>query len=902
MDPLSAIGLASSLVQLITFTTDVVSKGREIQRSASGSSIENADVEAIARSLQHQSRRIAAQASGRRFASGTNEDLGILCNEVRTIAKDLIDTIDRLKTNGQASRWTSLHQALKSVWKEKDIDDFVHRLELYRRQIDSLLLTHLQQRLERFTEEADDRDAKVQKNFRKLFEAVAPDKKWQNELLDLVRRTVETPGSGAENLENFSAALSSGAMQDREGFIRGRMLESLNFAELRDRYETISEAHGRTFDWIFHEDDTLDATGDDWDSFPIWAKSNKPFYWVTGKPGSGKSTLMKYLSEDPRLTRLLKVWERDNVVYRAKFFLWNSGSAMQMSRIGLMQSLLYQTVSGFPQIIPHLFPERWGYAKYFGYDYRPWNWIELSGAIRRMVSDKTRNFFFLIDGLDEFDGDCGELASFLLEIAMERPNVRICASSRPWLVFEDAFQRRPSLCMEDLTLQDIRIFAAEKLEEYPMYSQLQEYNPGSAQALIHEVTQKSAGVFLWVRLVVKSLLEGLRDGGTIEDLQARLLLIPQGLEELFKKMLSDLDKSYFEQASQIFQTVRAANMASGEVNLSSKVLMRSESDISRQDRDNRSPLTLLSLAFSMEDSERAFSEKFGEPMDYKKRLYYAETMRRRLASRCKGLLEVPAFKKSGPEAKVEYLHRTVKDFLNEASAQTFLTTAATESVDPHVSLCAALIRHAKAIHPTEEDESGREGFEGLLKQFIAQCHWIEQQGSGGYVRFLNDMNNVVVSVLGYDTNPAESDTSLPHWTKRVDPYVGRTCTVHTLVDYAFERRLNHYLIAKLEEGSTTFTSSGDDFLFLVQRAEDTRNQALSELLDSYDTEHRHSSKQDSQTANLALPSHPKQHPTPTISGTGENSIPKMLPVQEEQSKRSFLEGVQRLSKKFHFHR
>ena len=91
-----------------------------------------------------------------------------------------------------------------------------------------------------------------------------------------------------------------------------------------------------------------------------------------------------------------------------------------------------------------------------------------------------------------------------------------------------------------------------------------------AKILINEVTEKSAGVFLWVRLVVKSLLEGLRDGDTLEDLQARLVLLPRDLEALFKKILDDLDPAYFEEASQFLQIVRASHISRNEVILSAK--------------------------------------------------------------------------------------------------------------------------------------------------------------------------------------------------------------------------------------------------------------------------------------------------------------------------------------------
>ena len=50
-----------------------------------------------------------------------------------------------------------------------------------------------------------------------------------------------------------------------------------------------------------------------------------------------------------------------------------------------------------------------------------------------MISGPAKAFLLLIDGLDEFDDDCDELAEFLLEIISDPPNIKICLASRPWL-------------------------------------------------------------------------------------------------------------------------------------------------------------------------------------------------------------------------------------------------------------------------------------------------------------------------------------------------------------------------------------------------------------------------------------------------------------------------------------
>lgn len=57
-----------------------------------------------------------------------------------------------------------------------------------------------------------------------------------------------------------------------------------------------------------------------WDSFVDWLKSDLPVYWITGKPGSGKSTLMKFLISDSRTLAALKEWRKDAIII-THFFL-----------------------------------------------------------------------------------------------------------------------------------------------------------------------------------------------------------------------------------------------------------------------------------------------------------------------------------------------------------------------------------------------------------------------------------------------------------------------------------------------------------------------------------------------------------------------------------------------------
>jgi hypothetical protein len=153
---------------------------------------------------------------------------------------------------------------------------------------------------------------------------------------------------------------------------------------------------------------------------------------------------MKFLFDDSRIANSAVKWAGKHPLVMAGFFFWNSGSTMQMSRIGLLQSLLYQCLVNRLDLIPTLFPIRWSRYTLFGCDTQPWTWSELTSALKLLLSTKDLSFLLFIDGLDEFDGNPQGLVSLILDLQrLSSDTVKLCVASRPWLVFEEAFQRCP---------------------------------------------------------------------------------------------------------------------------------------------------------------------------------------------------------------------------------------------------------------------------------------------------------------------------------------------------------------------------------------------------------------------------------------------------------------------------
>jgi hypothetical protein len=113
---------------------------------------------------------------------------------------------------------------------------------------------------------------------------------------------------------------------------------------------------------------------------------------------------MKYIQHNRRTLHFLKPWIDGHHVTVLGHFFWNSGAEMQMSQLGLLQTLLYGAIKNRLDLIPALFPQRWRSFELFGGELREWSLTELNKAFQLLIADESMKFFIFIDGLDEFEG------------------------------------------------------------------------------------------------------------------------------------------------------------------------------------------------------------------------------------------------------------------------------------------------------------------------------------------------------------------------------------------------------------------------------------------------------------------------------------------------------------------
>jgi ankyrin repeat protein len=386
---------------------------------------------------------------------------------------------------------------------------------------------------------------------------------------------------------------------------RQALMESLRFDQIDARYATVKNAHAKTCKWLLQKSEHTEWLD------PGRLPHHHGFLWIKGKPGTGKSTLMKFA-----FSQASKSKKRNVVV---AFFFNARGEVLEKTIIGMYRSLLLQLLEKIPTLQCNpgslsLVPSS------IGADYQ-WTRHSLEDQLQQAVLSLGETpVMCFIDALDECEQwQVRSMISFfehLGELAVSSGrSFRVCLSSRHYP--EVNIRMGISLVLEGQEghNQDINNY---------LESALRIGTSTAAQKIRNNLQEKSRGVFMWVVLVVEILNEEY-DGGRMYALERRLKQIPADLHELFRDILTR-DSNDKEELILCIQWVLFAKQPLQPEQLYYAILAGIEPD--------------------------ALTSQHCQEVT-------ADTIRRFLLRSSKGLTEITKSKNT----KVQFIHESVRDFL-----------------------------------------------------------------------------------------------------------------------------------------------------------------------------------------------------------------------------------------------
>ncbi|KAK8112534.1 hypothetical protein PG984_013060 [Apiospora sp. TS-2023a] len=559
MESVAAVGVAAAAVQFFGVVVKATALCREIRDNAESATDNNRGLEASPTPLVR--RRVTEWANK---CQRESDELLRLLEEVRGVGRTSSMARNLFRAIKNQRRIEKLERSLQT--KKEALHDIIQH-DTWRlagdqkRELRTILegLTRInlttgdiiKESTTQITTRLDQTETSVNKHF---IQAERSASRRHEEVTGHIQSYHEE-SKAAENSREFLRSLFFPEILERQSYIKGVALGTLEWIFDHTKAYPSTDNH-----YILdQEQSTLDqqgnplkekeyyrsASGRPWNDLPAWLRNGNGVYWINGKAGSGKSTLMAHIVEDPRTKAALDIWCGVEEKHILSYFFWRAGTMMQKSVVGLLRSLLYQICGKQTNHIEALMA-RLGIKPSM---LHTWTEKSLKMAFHEVVNIATKSkFCIFVDGLDEFAGDYAELVELLFEL-QDHENVKFCISSRPEIQLSNRLSSCKTLRLQDLNLSDLRQYAWLKLSGT-------HFNPYVGEKQLHvRLAEMAEGVFLWVVLVVQSVMRGIEAGDDDDTLLERIKVLPQDLDDLFSSMLRRIDKYHRTSLAFYLQTL-----------------------------------------------------------------------------------------------------------------------------------------------------------------------------------------------------------------------------------------------------------------------------------------------------------------------------------------------------------
>lgn len=766
MDPISAFSLAVNILTVVDFSIKILSTASEIRNF--GDTVTRSDRRLVSEDLLLCCAKLKAARTEEAVLPGdptipttarvvTNDTassprgssnrckicaddaseqlLERLADEAMIIAADIQQSLADKQPG--ASVLKSLRHAIVAKWGEKKLKEKSERLNIIRNELQFHAIISIKANVDLQVLKDSPGIKTLDDNTQRLIHAISIGSEATQQELDsrtkVLNQTLEEARWHSNELHQETKCLAiqhhreqMNAIQNMKtpnqsdctdknkhhSTIISKILNALWFSRMADRSDDINPAHYQTFEWIYS--DGKQGKNSSTCTFMEWISSNNGVFWVSGRAGSGKSTLMKFLAGHNRTTDAFEIWAGDRKLITANYYFWSQAQdPLQKSLPGLLRTLMYDIINRCGDYAELLFPDQ------FVVD-RGWTEFpsshELKRAFKRLINiDRPPACVALIiDGLDEFEAtedEHFELAKTLKDAA-KVDHLKLLVSSRPETAFEATFVNCQKLRLHELTRADRTVYVTDHLYQHQRFNFLIEQSrDGHLQkhSLVKYIVEESEGIFLWLRLVVAALMEELNTCATLCELQAILYEFPRGLGELYRHMFRRIPQGRRFKGLQLIQLVRCASTApTRELPYSSRTAP---------------PMSALMLSKAHSHYRDVIKTRL-KSLDCMEHNDIVQRVDYLLRSHCAGLLELKyRIPKTGAaigaqdeqnrsllgDPEVAFLHKSVTEFLDRTDTESELLQVAinTGGFDPYTSLMSCLLYKIK-VHPLSNADWLRE--------------------------------------------------------------------------------------------------------------------------------------------------------------------------------------------------
>ncbi|KAI0452416.1 hypothetical protein F5B21DRAFT_526824 [Xylaria acuta] len=645
MEAFAALGVAVNITQAIDYGFRLIRKSKDLRELGVTDPALNDD----ARRLNILATSLTSQDLTK--CSGELRNLAVGCVEV---SKTLISELEKLKPTDPKST----KQRVKAIWKRERkgsrIMELERRLKDYKSQL-SLHLTSLS-RIE-FNDKLEEVNRDVQK--------------MRSELAAM--HVVAKELSNSDHIgQEISRTLQPLVQQYYDRYCRSSelaILDRLHFPDMHERFDTIPDAHAETLGWLLGpNDDDRSARGKAGNDLLAWLRQGSGFFHISGKPGAGKSTLMKYICSHRNLDEHLKVWCQGAQLGRGQFFFWKPGTSAQKSIKGLLRGLLHSILDKHRDLIPTAFPELWKHTLARSSSSRQLEYRDFQQGFHNLLQyagdSGLYKFVLFIDGLDEFEGRHLDLITTMKEWTENYP-LKICVSSREYGVFLQSFSLYPKLRLHECNSVDIKRMASARLKSNPLCADLFK-SDNALREIVDLIGTRADGVFIWVSVVLAGVEDAIISGADLSDLGNRICAYPEELDDLYwhlVRLVHETDRKWAFRALQMAQFFQSAQPFQAPIHrFRFRYILRFWN------------LSLLQLSF-LDDIQYD-----GATVDFPKAsVLHRKTAAQRLENtykkvygRCKGFLHVTKDKRTmipltmiprTMDQRVVFTHRSIVEFL-----------------------------------------------------------------------------------------------------------------------------------------------------------------------------------------------------------------------------------------------